>query len=72
MLGDVVSFRVRKKPAANPITAEAHKAKNIQVEERESDELARMPFEDGDARDLKTFKSRSENGGKLAMPDFED
>ena len=60
MLGDVVSFRVRKKPAANPITAEAHKAKTIQVEERESDELARMPFEDGDARDLKPFKSRSE------------
>ncbi len=31
-----------------------------------------MPFEDGDARDLKTFKSRSEKGGELAMPDFED
>ena len=31
-----------------------------------------MPFEDGDARDLMTFKSRSEKGGKLAMPDFED
>jgi hypothetical protein len=31
-----------------------------------------MPFEDGDARDIKTFKSRSEKRGKLAMPDFED
>ena len=60
MLGDVLSVRVRKKPGANSISAEAHILKNIQVEDRESDELARMPFEDGDARDLKTFKSRSE------------
>ena len=60
MLGDVMSVRVRKKPAANSIIAEAQNIKSIQVEDRESDELARMPFEDGDARDLKTFKSRSE------------
>ncbi len=31
-----------------------------------------MPFEDGDAREIKPFKSRSEKGGELAMPDFED
>ena len=32
-----------------------------------------MPdFEDGDARDLETLKSRSEKGGKLAMPDLRE